>query len=334
MKKLLLLAFVTIILSWCGLWNTKSTDKIALQTNSWWLVTKMAFGDDDMTDNSIDKMNSYVDVRNYVDPSLNDSIAVYIDRANDKSVITDLTKVPENWWLLNMSGEEYIIKAKSMLTSGTKIQFDKLADPYISTFAKLYTQNNKLYNYYHSEEYKKDNFAKWQTLHKELIALLDIYDKVYPDFIANYNERFLSLQLDNMRYYKSNGQTAKYAVESISLYKKYLMNEVDSIDKKINQNQKIDSSEFNKYIAKYEESVKYINTQINKTIIKDDLWDNNIQTFDSIKKIANEILASAKELASLINNYDKINIEKINSIIDKLYDLEETIIWLRNQTIN
>ena len=334
MKKLLIVALMAIALSGCGLSDIKPTDKWSLTANAWWSTTKISFGDDDMTDSSIDKMNSYIDVRNYVDPALNDSINAYIDRAGNDWDLTGTSKITKNWWLVNMSGDDYITKAQASLKAEPKIKFDPLAEKYISIFAKLHTKNNELYKYYNTQEYKKDNFTKWKALHKDFIDLINVYDNSYPDFIANYDEWFLALQLDNMRYYKSNGQTAKYSVESISLYKKYLMNEVDALDKKINKNQTIDPAEFNKYLAKFDEAVKYINDQKDEEVIKKDLWDNNLETFNAIKKTANDMLVSAKELDPLLNKFDKINLEKINSIIDKLYNLEETIIWLRNKTIN
>ncbi len=338
-KKLLFVLLLSCVISGCATINsTKNTkliqEKTALEqisNNSWEIV----FGDDDMNDSSIAKMNAYIDVRNYLDPQLNDSIDTYIKRAGNNVDLNINTQIPKNGDLILMSGVDYITKAQSSLKITPKNSFDDIADKYITIFAKLVTKNNELYNYYNTGEDKKDLLAKSKSLHKEYMNLINQYDKIYPSFIKNYDIWFLKLQLDNMRYYKQQWETAKYAVESISLYKKYLMDEISIIDKKINKwSIDVDLTNLNEILTKLQESISYANLQNDNTIITKDLWLENAQTFQNIKTNAEDLSQITKnDLMPLLTSYNKINLEKINTIFDKLYNIEQELVKLRNLTI-
>lgn len=335
-KKLLIIALMAMVIGGCSMSDIKPTDKDSLTTQMWGDSGKLTFSDADMTDDATTKMNTYIDVRNFVDPTLNDSINAYMKWAWDGKEIDSTATAPKDGSLVLMSGDEYISKAQTALKATPKIAFDDIANKYLTVFTKLLAKNNELYAYYHNGENTKDKWAKGKTLHTEFMALVDEYDNTYPSFIKNYDEWFLDLQLDNMRYYKQEWETAKYAVEWISLYKKYLMDEIDSIDKKINKwATTVDTTNLQKYFDKFTEAVDYINGQTDKAVITSDLWAANVDTFDSIKKVANELQSTAKtDLLPLLTNYDKTNLEKINTTIDKLYDLEDQLIKLRNKTIN
>lgn len=331
MKKLLvLLPVALLLLSAC---NIKPTDKGELWANGW--GAKISFDDNDLTDETVDKMNTYIDVRNYLDPEVNETINAYLDRSSWKEWPTDVSKVPTDGGLKKYNPEdEYLKKAYASLNASGSAKFDPIAKKYLDAFKKLILKNNELYDYYHNWNHKNDNLAKWKTLHQEFTSVIDEYDNIYPDFIDNYDEWFLALQLDNMRYYKQQWKTAKYAMENISLYKKYVMNEVDAMDDEINSNQTIDTSDLEKYIKKYDEAVEYINWQTDKDVIANDMWSKNVATFEEFRKAAQELKKVTDELFPLLKNYDKVNLDTINNLIDKWYDIEESLIELRNKTID
>lgn len=296
---------------------------------------KLSFSDSDFTDDATDKMNSYITIRNGLDIDLNDSINNYLDRASWDAG-PKLTDIPVDWDLVKFDINNIDIKNfDKSIKSNPKLKFDQIAKKYISALKAMLLKNNELYNYYHTQAYKKDkNLVKAKKLHKEFTKIISQYDNTYPEFKWNYDIWFALYQQNQLKEYQTNNELAKYAVENISLSKKLLMDEVDRLDTSINNGDTLNTDKLSDLLVKYSQVVSAASGVNDQSVINKD-FGSYAYLFDYYKSDAESLRANAQKILDLLKAYDpkNSNLGDINNLFDDSYDIEDDMIDIRNQLL-
>lgn len=133
--------------------------------------------------------------------------------------------------------QNFINKLKELSTSkDKKDELDKKAIAMIPVLEKMLPITEEMRTYYKNKQYLQDNYAKAQTLHSELLALLDKYNQV----TKNYKEAFE----------KKSNEVKKLMIKDYDKRKQFItynqfifIEEGDKIIKEIHK-QGLDASDF------------------------------------------------------------------------------------------
>ena len=178
-----------------------------------------------ITQDEIAKYNKYIEFNNYAVKSISTEIDRYVEDTGKDLPLKDVHLHLTGWgkW-----GKYKWSDVKELPT--TKPPMKELDDPaaeLIPVAENLNVLLSSAYDYYKAKDYKEDNFAKGQELHKKILAEIPKFEAAAQKFRAALENKETTIVVQELNNAKKNGQELTYNKILVFLSMKKIMSELE-----------------------------------------------------------------------------------------------------------
>ena len=175
-----------------------------------------------ITQDEIVKYNKYIKFDNYAVKNISNNIDEYLKNIGKDLPSKEVQLYMTGWGRYKWSDVKELPTTKPLMK-----ELDDPAAELIPVAENLNVLLSSAYDYYNAKDYKEDNFAKGQELHKKILAEIPKFEAAQQKLSAALENKETTIVVQEMNNAKKNGQELTYNKILVLLSMKKIMAELE-----------------------------------------------------------------------------------------------------------
>ena len=175
-----------------------------------------------ITQDEIAKYNKYIEFNNYAVKNVSKNIDEYLKHIGKDLPSKDVRLYITRWGTYKWMDVKELPTTKPLMK-----EIDDPAAELIPVAENLNVLLSSAYDYYNAKDYKEDNFAKGQELHKKILAEIPKFEAAQQKLSAALENKETTIVVQEMNNAKKNGQELTYNKILVLLSMKKIMAELE-----------------------------------------------------------------------------------------------------------